>query len=298
MTREALYAHLESGATTVCRAWTVRRTDGLVLGFTDHDRDLTVDGVVCRADTGMTARALQQTTGLSVDNSEAAGALSDASIREADLLAGRFDGAEVRSYLVNWSSPSDWIEQFRGTFGEIMRAGGAFRAELRGLTEALNRPQGFAYLQNCSAILGDVRCGFDTSLPGFFHEGTVEAVDEDRLFTFSTFAGFDDRWFEHGRFEILTGAAAGLIGAIKNDRQLTPGRQIELWQSLGAEVLPGDGFRMIAGCDKTAATCRAKFTNFLNYRGFPHIPGEDWLASYPGPDRPGAGGARLPASGL
>lgn len=297
MSGDALYAHLESGATTVCRAWTVRRTDDVVMGFTDHDQDLTVDGVLCRADTGMTARALQQTTGLSVDNSEAAGALSDASIREADLLAGRFDGAEVRSYLVNWSAPGDWIEQFRGTFGEIMRAGGAFRAELRGLTEALNRPQGFAYLQNCSAILGDERCGFDTSLPGYFHEGTVETVEDARMFTFTAFAGFDDRWFEHGRFEILSGAAAGLVGSIKNDRQLTPGRQIELWQSLGAEVLPGDGFRMIAGCDKTAATCRAKFTNFLNYRGFPHIPGEDWLASYPVADRPGTGGARLPASG-
>jgi uncharacterized phage protein (TIGR02218 family) len=298
MSSAALYAHLESGATTVCRAWTVRRTDGVLMGFTDHDRDLTVDGVLCRADTGMTARALQQTTGLSVDNSEAAGALSDASIREADLLAGRFDGAEVRSYLVNWAAPSDWIEQFRGTFGEIMRAGGAFRAELRGLTEALNRPQGFAYLQTCSAILGDTRCRFNTATVGYFTEGTVLAVDQARMFTFAGLAAFEDRWFEHGRFEVLSGAAAGLVGSIKNDRRLATGREVELWQSIGAEVLPGDSFRMIAGCSKTAATCRAKFANFLNYRGFPHIPGEDWLASYPVPDRPGTGGARLPASGL
>ncbi len=298
MSSDALYAHLESGATTVCRAWTVRRTDGVLLGFTDHDRDLMVDGVLCRADTGMTARALQQTTGLSVDNSEAAGALSDASIREADLLAGRFDAAEVRSYLVNWAAPGDWIEQFRGTFGEILRAGGAFRAELRGLTEALNRPQGFAYLQTCSAILGDVRCRFDTAQPIYFVEGTVEAVDEARLFTFGTFAGFDDRWFEHGRFEVLSGGAAGLLGSIKNDRRLITGREVELWQSLGADVRPGDSFRMVAGCDKTAATCRAKFANFLNYRGFPHIPGEDWLASYPVPGQASTGGARLPARGL
>lgn len=298
MSGEALYAHLETGATTVCRAWTVRRSDGLVLGFTDHDRDLTVDGVVCRAHTGLTARALQQTTGLSVDNSEAAGALSDASIREADLLAGRFDGAEVRSFLVNWNAPNDWVEQFRGSFGEITRVGGAFRAELRGLTEALNRPQGFAYLPNCSAILGDARCGFDTATPGFFFEGTVASVEENRLFSFATFPGFADRWFDHGRFEMLSGAAAGLVGSVKNDRLLNPGRQIELWQSIGAEVGPGDSFRLIAGCDKTAPTCRAKFANFLNYRGFPHIPGEDWLSSYPVPDRPALGGARLPAGGL
>ena len=64
MSGDALYAHLASGTTTVCRAWTVQRRDGTVMGFTDHDRPLVVDGVTCRADSGLTARALQQTTGL------------------------------------------------------------------------------------------------------------------------------------------------------------------------------------------------------------------------------------------
>ncbi len=297
MSSEALYLHLESGATTVCRAWTVRRTDGTLLGFTDHDRDLVVDGVTCRADTGLTARALQQTTGLSVDNTEAVGALSDGSIREADLLAGRFDAADVRSYLVNWAMPGVWIEQFRGTFGEIVRAGGAFRAELRGLTEALNRPQGFAYQPGCSAVLGDSRCKFQSDTAGYFAEQAVEAVDDCRIFDFAGFGGFEDRWFEHGRFEVLTGEAAGLVGVVKNDRLTADGRQIELWQSIGAVVLPGDRFRVFAGCSKSAATCRNKFANTLNFRGFPHIPGEDWLASYPVSDRPNTGRARNSVAG-
>ncbi len=294
MSNEALYAHLESGATTVCRAWTVVRKDGTVMGFTDHDRDLVVDGVTCRADTGMTARALQQTTGLSVDNTEAVGALNAAAITEADLLAGRFDSAEVRAFIVNWAVPEDWIEQFRGSFGEIIRSGGSFRAELRGLSEALNQPQGFVYQPGCSAVLGDRRCGFDTSLPGYFAERSVDGVEGDRVFSFASFAGFDDRWFEHGRFEMLTGAAAGLVGVVKVDRLDGAGRQIELWQSLGATVSLGDRFRVLAGCNKSAVTCRAKFANFLNFRGFPHVPGEDWLASYPVPDRPSTGGPRLP----
>ena len=99
--RQNLLTHLGQGTTTVCRAWKVQRRDGVTYGFTDHDRDLAFDGVAFRASTGMTARVLQQTTGLSVDNSEAIGALSDAAIDEADLAAGRFDGAEVRSWLVN-----------------------------------------------------------------------------------------------------------------------------------------------------------------------------------------------------
>jgi uncharacterized phage protein (TIGR02218 family) len=294
MTGAALHQHLQSGATTVCRAWTVVRRDGTVMGFTDHDRDLVVDGVTCRADTGMTARALQQTTGLSVDNTEAVGALSDAALTEADLLAGRFDGAVVRSFLVNWMSPGDFVEQFRGTFGEIQRSGGAFRAELRGLSEALNQPQGQTYQPGCSAILGDGRCRFDLATPGYFVERAVEVVEDGRILSFATPGAFAERWFEHGRVVVLSGAAAGLVGVVKIDRIEGTGRRLELWQSIGAPLDAGDLVRIEAGCNKLAETCRTKFSNFLNFRGFPHIPGEDWLASYPVPGRPNTGQSRLP----
>jgi uncharacterized phage protein (TIGR02218 family) len=289
VSKEALYSHLASGSTTVCRAWTVRRRDGLVLGFTDHDRDLLVDGVSCRADTGMTARALQQTTGLSVDNSEAFGALSAAAITEADLTAGRFDGAEVQAYLVNWAAPEDFLLQFRGSLGEISRADGSFKAELRGLTELLNRPHGMAYTPGCSAVLGDGRCRFDLRQPGYFADVAVNAADDGRIFTFHDFASFDERWFEGGRFTPISGAASGLVGVVKIDRQTGRERRIELWQSLRAPITAGDMVRIEAGCDKSATTCRVKYSNFPNFRGFPHIPGEDWLASYPVPGRPNGG---------
>lgn len=296
MTRQAMLDHLASGSTTVCRAWTVLRRDGAVMGFTDHDRDLVVDGVICRADTGMTARAIHQTTGLSVDNTEAFGALSGAAISEADLLAGRFDGAEVRTYLVNWQAPQDFLEQFRGHLGEIARAGGSFKAELRGLSDKLNRPQGHAYTPRCSAVLGDQRCRFDLLQPGYVAEREVEAVEDGRTFRFAEFGGFDDRWFEGGRLDVLSGQAAGLVGVVKNDRTGGAGRQIELWQSIGAPVAAGDTLRIIAGCDKRPRTCRVKFANFLNFRGFPHIPGEDWLASYPVPGSPNGSARRVGGS--
>lgn len=297
MTKEALFAHLATGTTNVCRAWIVKRRDGVNMGFTDHDDDLEVDGVLCRADTGMTARALHQTTGLSVDNTEAFGALSTAAITEADLLAGRFDGAEVRAYLVNWSAPEDFVAQFRGQLGEITRVGGSFKAELRGLTDLLNRPHGMAYTPGCSAVLGDKRCRFDLSQPGYFVNRAVETVEDGRIFKFTTFGSFEDRWFESGRFEVLSGASAGLVGVVKIDRIAGAGRRIELWQALGATVVAGDQVRVLAGCNKTATTCRVKFANFLNFRGFPHIPGEDWLASYPVPDRVSGGASRFGGGG-
>lgn len=275
-------AHLATGCTTIARAWAVRRKDGQELGFTDHDGGLTFEGIAFEPDSGMTAKTLAQGTGLSVDNSEAYGALSSDAIREADILAGRYDGAEVRTWLVNWTDVSQRALIFRGTFGEITRGSGAFNAELRGLTEPLGSEKGQIYHPRCSAVLGDGRCRFATLTEGYFLEIAAQTIQDARVFRFDGISGFEDRWFEKGRFRVLSGSAVGLTGVIKNDRTLTDGtRQIELWQRLGAEVAAGDMLRLEAGCDRRAETCRLKFDNFLNFRGFPHIPGEDWLTFYP-----------------
>jgi uncharacterized phage protein (TIGR02218 family) len=92
---------------------------------------------------------------------------------------------------------------------------------------------------------------------------------------------FAERWFERGQVTALTGAAAGLLGVVKADRMLVGGREIELWEELRAGLRAGDAVRVVSGCDKRAETCRGKFFNFINFRGFPHIPGEDWQMAYP-----------------
>ncbi len=287
----ALQDHLATGTTTVCRLWTVTRRDGVVLGFTDHDRDLLLEGLLCRANAGLTASALAQATGLSVDNTEAVGALSDGAITEADLAAGRYDGAEVRIWLANWADVAARRELFRGTLGEVTVRGAQFRAELRGLSEPLNQPVGLAYTRQCSAVLGDGRCRMNLALPGYATERAVEEVTGGRLLRFADLAGFDDRWFEGGRLDVLTGAAAGLFGVVKLDRASGTGRRLELWQALRAPLMPGDLIRLQAGCDKRAATCKAKFGNFANFRGFPHLPGEDWITAYPRSDQANTGGS-------
>ena len=289
-----LLAHLQGGATTVCQAWSVVRADGVGYGFTDHDRDLSFDGVLFKASSGLTASALAQSTGLSVDNAEAMGALSDAAITEADLQAGRFDGAEVRIWLVNWADVSARVEQFRGSFGEISRAGGAFRAELRGLSEVLNRPQGRVYHKACPAVLGDLQCGFDLSQLGFSAEVAVISVDGEGRVHLPALATSPTGWFERGRLRVVSGAAAGLVGLVKFDVASAGARVVELWTGLAVPLLAGDVVRLEAGCDKTAATCRGKFNNFLNFRGFPHLPGEDWLTSYPVPGQAHTGGSLSP----
>lgn len=277
-----LKAHLQGGVTTLARAWALARTDGRVLGFTDHDRGLSFEGIAFEPGSGMTAKAVLQGTGLSVDNTESYGALSSEAITEADLLAGRYDGAAVTVWLVNWADPGMRAVIFRGHLGEVSRGAGAFTAELRGLTEALGLDQGRIYHPRCAAVLGDDKCRFDLTKDGYALETALGAIEEAVVLRLAEAAGFEDRWFEKGRLLVLEGAAAGLVGVVKNDRLQADGsRSIELWQRLGADPVAGDRVRIEPGCDKRAETCRLKFDNFLNFRGFPHIPGEDWLVSYP-----------------
>jgi uncharacterized phage protein (TIGR02218 family) len=252
-----------------------------VLGFTDHDCSLSFDGIAFRAETGLTASALQQTTGLSVDNSEAIGALSDAAIRETDIEAGRYDGAEIQAWLVNWQNVEDRQLLFRGTIGEIRRSGGAFEAELRGLTDRLNLPLGRVFQKPCSAVLGDKACGFDLSTPGYYADLTATEVLDRRIFRFEGVTGFAPEWFRHGVLRVLDGPAKGLIGAIKNDTQAGNIRTLELWQPIRAELSAATRLGIEAGCDKCSETCRLKFNNFLNFQGFPDIPGDDWSISDP-----------------
>lgn len=278
--RDALLSHLASATTTTCRCWGVTRKDGQFLGFTDHDRDLTFDARTFRAASGMTARALQAGTGLSVDNSEAMGALSDASITETDIMAGRYDGAEITCWMVNWADVAARVVLFAGTFGEVSRQAGAFQAELRGLTDPLNQLGGRAYVKTCPAVLGDSDCGFDLNLAGYAFEVALIGRNDLGHYLFAPLDAVDG-WLERGRCRILNGIGEGQVGLVKFDRTVEGRRSIELWSRFAVEPQAGDRLRLEAGCDKRFETCRAKFSNTLNFRGFPHLPGEDWLTSYP-----------------
>lgn len=272
---------LDTGATRLCRCWRLTREDGVVYGFTDHDRALSFDGTEFIARTGMTASAIEASTGLAVDNAQAVGALTSDTLRDEDILAGRFDNARVEQWLVHWENPENRVLLFRGYLGEIQQSTSSYEVELRSLAEKLNRPLGRAYVKTCDRELGDVKCGFDLNTPGFSVVETVAEVRDNGLFVPTNLSSFAEGWFTNGTVEWQTGANAGLRGLIKQDVTLNDMRRIELWEEAPFDVVPGDQVRLVAGCNKTENACRNKFANFLNFRGFPHMPGEDWVTAYP-----------------
>ncbi len=51
-------------------------------------------------------------------------------------------------------------------------------------------------------------------------------------------------------------------------------------QAPARSIAAGDALTIRAGCEKRMETCGAKFANTANFRGFPHIPGQDAVLRY------------------
>lgn len=285
---DGMQDHLDSGATTLCWCWALTRRDGLVQGFTDHDRDLSFDGVTYQAASGFTASEVQSSLGLAVDNLSVTGALSAASLNEHDLAAGLYDGAAIAIWRVNWNGAGQRVLMKTGSLGEVTRQGSAFSAEVRGLAQALNQPVGRAFGRLCDADLGDGRCGVAVAPVA----GTVVTAADARRFTVGGLDAAAPGDFTGGRLTFTTGANTGRGGEVKRHAASGGIITIELWQALSEAVQAGDGFTVTPGCDKQFSTCRDRFANSANFRGFPHMPGNDAVLASPGSSQPMDGGSR------
>lgn len=288
----SLQARLDSGVTTLCRCWIVVRRDGVVQGFTDHDEDVVIDGTICRAGTGLTGSEVAQKQGLAVDSSELSGALNADTLNEDDLAAGLYDAAEVELWLTDWSEPDLRVMIAKGSLGEVRRDGTAFVAEVRGLSQALGEESGRLYTSNCAADLGDARCKINLDAPAYRGSGTVAVVTAASSFIAGGLDDYPDGWFTAGKLTFTSGANAGLSIEVKAHFAGTSVR-LDLWQAMPQPVEAGDAFTVTAGCDKRFATCHDRFSNIVNFRGFPHIPGNDFVLRYPVAGEPGNDGGSL-----
>lgn len=284
-----LAARLAGGVTTLCHVWRIVRRDGAAFGFTDHDRALMFDDLTCEPAAGVSVGAIEKSAGLGVDTASLSGALASEAVTEEDLARGLWDGARVDLYRVDWTDPSLRVHLFAGRIGEVRRGVQAFEAELRGLQVALNVPVGRVFSRFCDADLGDARCGKDLDHAAFRGEGVVTEAISATAFRASGLDGFADNWFARGRLVWDGGGEAELAA-----HRVEAGEAvIELLDPRGPAPEVSATFVVYAGCDKRFETCRAKFANTLNFRGFPHMPGNDAIVAGPAPGARLDGGSRF-----
>jgi uncharacterized phage protein (TIGR02218 family) len=275
-----LQAHLDAGTTTLAWCWRIARSDGAAFGFTDHDGPLVFDGKTFEPESGFTASKLRSSSDLSVDSQDAEGVLRSDRITETDILDGRWDNAEVEVWRVNWSETSQRVLLRRGAIGQIRRGRLAFVAEVRSLAHVLAQTVGRTFQASCDAALGDARCGVDLEDPSYRGNGTVVATIRDRAFLTAGLGGFSSSSFTLGTLTWNSGANAGRRAEVAGHRQEAGEVTVSLLEAPVRHIAIGDTFIIRAGCDKRIETCRAKFSNVPNFRGFPHIPGQDAVIRY------------------
>ncbi len=279
---------LTAGVTTHCYGWVLKRVDGVVMGFTDHDRDLPFEDetgtkVSLKAETGLSPSAQDSTTGLGVDNMDVIGILDSLSLSESDLALGLFDGAVMTAYRINWQNTEHKVILLKGSIGEVTRGSIAFNAEVRGLAHNLNQPTGRQYNPQCDANLGDSRC--KASIP-IQPTDVTKVLSQSSILVDMNGTTFAQDFFSRGLAEWQTGENDGqrieiksfiLVGVVTGLGSRTQYR-VDFWEQMPFPILVADRLSLAAGCDKTIETCKNKFDNIINFQGFPRMPGTQALA--------------------
>jgi uncharacterized phage protein (TIGR02218 family) len=157
---------------------------------------------------------------------------------------------------------------------------------MRGLDSALDAPFGRVFSRFCDADVGDTRCGVDLTAPAYNGAGVVAGVLDTRTLRVSGLGAFAEGWFARGRIMWVSGGGGDVTGHRVSADAVT------LDLASAAVFAVGDAFAITAGCDKRAETCRAKFSNLENFRGFPHMPGNDAVIAGPDPRTTLDGGSR------
>lgn len=263
---------LQPDLTSIAFLWRVDRRDGVTIGFTSHDHDLVRGGLVYRAAPGMLPSAIERSDGFEADSVELSGALTSDGLREDDLLAGRWDGAALTLIAVDWTDPvGDAVPLARGELGAVEASGGRFTAEMRGPVSVFDAPAGEETSPECRADLGDRRCRVD--LAGRSRVVRVASLTGAVL---TVDAVLDEGSYAFGRLRWIDGANAGIVMPVA----AATGTAVTLCAPPALPVTAGERIEIREGCDRLFSTCVSRFANAVNFRGEPHLPGNDLLTRY------------------
>jgi uncharacterized phage protein (TIGR02218 family) len=253
--------------------WRVLRRDGMTLGFTSHDRDLWLDGVLHRAAPGMLPSAVRRTADLNPDSVDVQGALTHDSISAVDLAAGLFDGAQIHLGVADWEN-GDLAVLYRGEVGALSEEANGFTAELLSAKAALDADPVPRTSPTCRAQFCGLGCTLSPAR--FTHELRVAAIDLGaNSVSFADGPAAED--FRDGSLRWLDGPQAGQANTVV----AIEGAMLVLEQALDSTLAAGTLARLREGCDHTIATCAARFANSINFQGEPFLPGNDLLTRYP-----------------
>jgi len=155
-------------SSTRCSCWKVVRSDGTTLGFTTHDQTLTIDSLAYEPSGSFAKSATKQTENSTEDSQALSGVLTSDRITEADLAAGKYAGAVVYSFEVDFNDLAAGKHKLdAGVIGEVRMTRAGFQAEVIGIEALLGRNVGRLFTRYCQHTLGDASCGITLDPPNW-----------------------------------------------------------------------------------------------------------------------------------
>lgn len=274
-------AALSAESTTFCLCWRIQRRDGTVKGFTSNVVDVVADitgtgNVTYKAATGVGVSNLQTSAGRAVDNLAAFGVINSPDITEADLIKGLYDDAKVVIALVDYTDPTLYVVLVTGNLGEVTVGRKSFQTEVRSLLARAGQMVGKVCSPLCRVkVLGDAECTVNLASFTFTSQTVDSVVSRSQFRTASAgVVGKPAYYFAYGKLTWSSGNNSGKAVEVRNHDTGSP-CLITLAEIMPYDIQVGDAFTIIAGCDRLLSTCRDKFSNVLNFRGEPYIPGVD-----------------------
>lgn len=272
----ALKAHYALNSTTLARCWRFERRDGEVVRVTTCARDLLINGEIYRAKEGVNPTAISQEASAAVANSEVNGTMAAESVDENELFAGLWDGAFVTVFEVNYRDLTMGILTLQsGNIGDVKAGRSAFTAEVRGVTQSLQKVVGRVFTKGCPWVFGSTGTAYEgacrVDLGPLTVTGSITSVTSLRAFADSTRAEASD-YFGAGVITMTSGENAGFSMEVYS---FAAGAFV-LHLPLPFNPAVGDTYSLTPGCRKRfEEDCKTKWNNGPNFGGFPLVPGSD-----------------------
>jgi len=269
-----LKTSFEQNTTNIVKCWKITLNDESIEGFTTNSEDFSYNDVIYNSFSSGDLKDIKSNLDIEEDIFEFSNIISSDLITINDILAGKYDNATIEIFLIDINNKDNGeIILLNGTISDIECKDNTFIAKVKGLKDKINKTIGEVYSPLCRCSFCDEKCGLDKS--NFTFLGTITNVTDAVTFitTDETILNQSDGYFDNGIIEFTSGNNNGQKMEIK---QYANGTFL-LALNLPQELSVGDTFNVIAGCDKQFSTCCDTFSNAVNFRGEPHLPGIEIL---------------------
>ncbi|MEX8520077.1 MAG: DUF2163 domain-containing protein [Leptothrix sp. (in: b-proteobacteria)] len=259
--------------------FTITLVGGTVLRYTSLDQPITVNGNTFTLGPSIKRSKVRVSVGIRVDNltielaADASVLVGGVPIIQA-LKAGAFDGARVlleRAFYDTSLVVQGTVALFSGRVGQVQASRSSATIDVLSDSELLDvMVPGEVYQPGCRNSLFDAQCTVVKA--SYSAPLAASTVTDAQRSTFSVVGSATANYYEMGVITFTSGANNGLSRTIKSATIGGGNTAFTVISPWTYAVAIGDTFVATPGCDKTYATCGARFANTGNFRGEPEIP--------------------------